>query len=156
MKQVKKFSIGEDIPDSAKFVCLGPDESFYYEIKSTKKELPENGQLFGDEPDPVVVNVLNHLNKKLDLQKGFQATSKEHAKYIHARLKEGFKEEDFITVIDNMYQVWNNEKMRYLLRPKTLFNGDMTSRLAKGQDHQKKAEEAFDKIDTLFERKKNQ
>lgn len=70
-------------------------------------------------PD-LVARVISYLNRKanVDYKPNTQAT----IRLIHAREKEGFKPEDFKTVIDNMCREWKNDpKMKKYLRPSTLF-----------------------------------
>lgn len=65
--------------------------------------------------------ILDYLNKKLNKSRGY-GKSKANVSKIHARLKEGFTVDDFITVIDYKYEQWNNDlKMQEFLRPETLF-----------------------------------
>ena len=72
--------------------------------------------------------VIDHLNKKANT--AFRATTKKTQQTIRARINEGFKEEDFYTVIDKKVSEWlNDEKMCKFLRPETLFGTKFESYL---------------------------
>ena len=72
-----------------------------------------------------VKKVISYLNKKAGT--AYKASSKETKKLIGARLNDGFKEEDFYTVIDNKVEEWGKppkagaKDMRPFIRPSTLF-----------------------------------
>ena len=64
--------------------------------------------------------IILYLNQKANVN--YRATSQKTQKHIKARLDEGFKLEDFKTVIDNKCTEWiGDEKMERYLRPETLF-----------------------------------
>ena len=64
--------------------------------------------------------IIEYLNEKAGTN--YKATSAKTKTAIHARLSEGFKPEDFITVIDKKCDTWlGDEKMEKYLRPSTLF-----------------------------------
>ncbi len=66
--------------------------------------------------------ILTHLNTKTG--KKFRAETKAFRTLVSARLKEGYKLEDFKKVIDIKYSQWHNDpKMAKYLQPSTLFNG---------------------------------
>lgn len=66
------------------------------------------------------IEIVNYLNEKTG--KHFLHSTKETAKLIEARLKEGRTVEDFKTVIDNKTAQWKDDpKMDDYLRPDTLF-----------------------------------
>lgn len=62
---------------------------------------------------------IDYLNKKAN--KNFKSDSKEHRKYIKARLNEKYTLEDFMKVIDNMCMAWIGTEWENYLRPSTLF-----------------------------------
>ena len=64
--------------------------------------------------------VIDYLNQKTS--KSFKSTTKKTQDLIKARLREGFKEEDFKRVIDIKTAEWGKDsKMQQYLRPETLF-----------------------------------
>ena len=75
-----------------------------------------------DEPEeePLNAKVLNYLNTKAGTK--YRTSSKTHLKWIDARIKEGYKYEDFVKVIDNKCAEWLYTNMEQYLRPSTLFS----------------------------------
>lgn len=71
--------------------------------------------------------VIDYLNEKAG--KNFKLVES-NKKHINARIKEGFKLEDFKKVIDNKVTEWkNDDKMNQYLRPETLFSSKFQSYL---------------------------
>ena len=107
------------------------------EIKYLKKEikmLKENNISANKETNKESLEVTNQINYekivgRLNQLTGasYWADSKNTITLINARVKDGFTEDDFITVIDKMCYLWNREPkkgekdMRLYLRPSTLF-----------------------------------
>lgn len=72
--------------------------------------------------------VIEYLNKKANTS--FRSTTKKTQQVIKARLDEGFKEDEFYTVIDKKVSEWlTDEKMSKFLRPETLFGTKFESYL---------------------------
>ena len=72
--------------------------------------------------------VIKHLNEKAS--KSFKYTTKKTKSCIDARIREGFKEEDFLKVIDIKTKEWkDNPDMSKYLRPETLFGTKFESYL---------------------------
>lgn len=67
----------------------------------------------------IINNIINHLN--IILGSKFKPGVQKTQDLITARLKEGFTEEDFYTVIDKKYAEWNGTDFAKYLRPSTLF-----------------------------------
>lgn len=63
--------------------------------------------------------IIDHLNEKT--KSNYRSTSAKTQTLIKARVKEGFTEEDFIKVIDNMVIRWTGTEWEQYLRPETLF-----------------------------------
>lgn len=64
--------------------------------------------------------IIDYLNQKAS--KSFKCTTKKTKSCIDARLREGFKEADFLKVIDIKTEEWkDNPNMNKYLRPETLF-----------------------------------
>lgn len=51
----------------------------------------------------------------------YKYTTKATKEYIHARLTDGYTEDDFKTVIDKKFAEWNGTEWEKYLRPQTLF-----------------------------------
>ena len=68
----------------------------------------------------IYISIISYLNEKAGTK--YKATTDKTKKAIHARLSEGFKVDDFKTVIDKKCAEWiGDEKMEKYLRPETLF-----------------------------------
>lgn len=66
--------------------------------------------------------IVTYLNKKIGT--GYQQGSQKTATSLNARLNEGYKPEDFKTVIDSKVAEWGNDAgQKKYLRPETLFGG---------------------------------
>ena len=75
--------------------------------------------------------VIDHLNEKTS--KSFKYTTKKTKSCIDARIREGFKEADFLKVIDIKTEEWkDNPHMSKDLRPETLFGTKFESYLQQG------------------------
>lgn len=76
----------------------------------------------------IYVSVCEYLNQKTG--KKYKPSSKATQGLIRARINEGFKQEDFLTVIDNQCVKWlTDPKMMEYLRPQTLFGTKFESYL---------------------------
>lgn len=84
------------------------------DIKHTDKK-PDIKPNICEESDEII----SYLNKKTGKQ--FRANTKSYAKYISARLSEGYTVEDFKHVIDVKCAEWMNTDHEQYLRPDTLF-----------------------------------
>jgi uncharacterized phage protein (TIGR02220 family) len=63
--------------------------------------------------------IVDYLNEKTGAN--YRSTTANTQTLIRARIKEGFKEEDFIKVIDNMVCKWQGTEWEQYLQPQTLF-----------------------------------
>ena len=63
--------------------------------------------------------VVDYLNSKAGTH--YRASSKTTQQHINARLAEGFKQEDFLRVVDNMWTAWKGTEWEQYMRPSTLF-----------------------------------
>ena len=103
-------------------------------IKSLKKEIEmlKNNNISAkenkikEEVDEINYEaIIDRLNKQTGAS--YKANTKSTKTLIKARFNEGFKEEDFLIVIDKMCYLWghepkkNEKDMRVYLRPSTLF-----------------------------------
>lgn len=71
--------------------------------------------------------IVDYLNKKAGTN--YKASTKKTKTCIHARLEEGFTEDDFITVIDKKCADWLGTEWEKFLRPETLFGTKFESYL---------------------------
>lgn len=73
-----------------------------------------------DDTKGKAVEIIDYLNEKAG--KRFSHKTKETAKHINARLKDGYTVDDFKRVIDNRVMKWaRDKKMKEYIRPDTLF-----------------------------------
>lgn len=71
--------------------------------------------------------IVNYLNQKLGTR--YRPDSVNTKKHIDARLKEGYKPDDFKIVIDKKYNDWIGTEYEKYLRPETLFGSKFESYL---------------------------
>lgn len=80
------------------------------------------------EPKSIHKDVIDYLNGKIGAR--YKASSAINKRLIDARVKEGYKLDDFKQVIDNKVASWANDtKMSKYLRPQTLFGTKFESYL---------------------------
>ena len=72
-----------------------------------------------EEDKRIYISIVEHLNQKTGAN--YKASTKKTQTCIHARLAEGYKLEDFKTVIDKKCAEWMNTEWEKYLRPETLF-----------------------------------
>lgn len=65
--------------------------------------------------------IIDYLNKRLGTE--YKYSTKKTKEVITARINEGFKGDDFKTVIENKIKDWKNTEHEKYLRPSTLFGG---------------------------------
>ena len=97
---------------------------------ATEEELEEDKNREDKEVTPSLPykNIIKHLNNEAD--KKYKHTTGKTQTLIKARFNEGFNEDDFINVIDNMVKEWKGDnKMDRYLRPETLFGTKFESYL---------------------------
>ena len=94
------------------------------------KETLHNNNIYNNKDnnnDNINVQILEYLNMKA--KKNYSAVPS-NLKHINARLKEGYKIEDFKKVVDLKIMQWGNDKtMKAYIRPKTLFSENFDSYL---------------------------
>ena len=71
--------------------------------------------------------IVDYLNQKAGTS--YKASTKKTKSCIHARLEEGFTQDDFITVIDKKCSEWLGTEWEKFLRPETLFGTKFESYL---------------------------
>ena len=91
------------------------------ESKESKEE-DNNGQEQAPAPSAhrLFSSIIDYLNKQA--KREYRPTTEKTKSLIRARLREGFTEQDFRTVIDKKVEEWlGDDKMDKYLRPSTLF-----------------------------------
>ena len=98
--------------------------------------------------------IIDYLNEKTN--SNFRYSSKATQTKIKARLNEGYKLDDFYTVIDKKVNEWKNTKMEIYLRPETLFGTKFESYLnqKEKQDVPSWFNQKFEKVEMTDEERK--
>ena len=105
------------------------------------------------------IYIVDYLNQKAGTN--YKASSKKTKTLIHARLEEGFTQDDFVTVIDKKCTEWLGTDMEKYLRPETLFgtkfegylNAKVTPTKPNGSEAPKNSTNEFmDKLQALYEK----
>lgn len=91
------------------------------ECNATEEDIEE------DIDKEIYINIVSYLNQKAGTN--YKPGTKKTHSCIHARIAEGFKEEDFKTVIDKKCAEWINTEWEKYLRPETLFGTKFESYL---------------------------
>lgn len=98
----------------------------YYQYKEITNKR-KNGSVKA-EPKAIHKEVIDYLNDKIGAR--YKASSDVSKRLIDARVKEGYKLDDFKQVIDNKVATWaQDQKMSKYLRPQTLFGTKFESYL---------------------------
>lgn len=97
-----------------------PDMENYTQLNTNKESTKELNTKVKEIYKESIEEIINYLNNKIDTH--YRTTTPKTKQLITARLNEGFKVDDFKTVIDNKYSTWfKDKKMCNYLRPETLF-----------------------------------
>ena len=79
--------------------------------------------------------IVEYLNKQTGFN--YRASSQKTQRFIHARLEEGFTQEDFEKVIDNKVKDWKGTDYEKFLRPETLFGTKFEGYLQMSKNNKK-------------------
>lgn len=102
------------------FVPELEDKEVPYIKEEFKEELKKKNNIVEKNLD-VVAEVIEYLNKKTN--RNYRIDNQSTQRFINARLKEGYKLEDFKDVINVTVKQWlHDPKMKTYLRPSTLFS----------------------------------
>lgn len=111
--------------------CIPPTHSNVYpvDIQMYTKDSSINNPSIKNKSININIykDVIDYLNLKTN--KKFTATSDATQRFIHARISEGFKLDDFKTVIDKKCIDWVGTEWEKYLRPQTLFGTKFESYL---------------------------
>ncbi len=124
----KEKNVREELykTDDSSFIdecVVGLQNLGYITYDSVKNEfIPRAPLLKLFEPNgDSITEIINHLNDKTGRR--FSTKTQSSRRFISGRLKEGYTVEDCKGVINTMVAKWGRDsKMRYYLRPETLFN----------------------------------
>ena len=97
-------------------------------VKGQQKDITNKDNKENKEINNILSDIVDYLNLKCGTN--YKASSDKTKRCINARLNEGFKLDDFKTVIDKKCASWlHNERMVQYLRPETLFGTKFESYL---------------------------
>ena len=105
-------------------------DSHATDIEEDKEIDKEDRVILSDKSDTEfdIDDVIDYLNRKTG--KSFRVNTQSYRSCIRARMREGFRKEDFFKVVDIKCAEWGNDrKMQEYLRPQTLFGTKMDSYL---------------------------
>lgn len=123
--------------------------------KSNEKvSLRENSENCSEESEEnntnneIIKNVVSYLNLVCGTR--YMSNAKKTRSCIIARINDGFKEEDFKTVINKKYKSWYGTRMQEYLRPETLFGTKFEGYLNQ-EIYEQKNDSYIDKINNRIE-----
>lgn len=99
------------------------------------KECKEKKDIVGQKPRPQIPfnEIVSFLNEKAG--KDFKSTTSTTKAHIRARWSEGYRVDDFKTVIESKYDDWKSDpEMQQYLRPQTLFGTKFESYLQSAKE----------------------
>ena len=79
----------------------------------------DNNTIYNNNKLNIFKEVISYLNEQANTS--FKSGNKANQRLISARVDEGYKLEDFKTVVDNMVAKWKGTEWEQYLRPQTLF-----------------------------------
>ena len=98
--------------------------------------------------------ILDDLNKRLSLERGFSSEPEKTQKLIQARMNEGYSIEDFINVNQKKVKQWLNDPIMYkFLRPETLYGSKFEGYLNEIKTNEVTASSQKPKYQTADERR---
>jgi len=109
-------------PSTSEINPNGPDENPTFSDEKPEQNI--NLLYSSNNINLLDINIYSRVVERLNEKAGsnFKANNKKTRSLISARIKEGYKEDDFFKVIDNMCREWlQDAKMQKYLRPETLF-----------------------------------
>ena len=92
----------------------------------------------------VYESIISYLNQKAGT--GYKSETNSYRTFINARLKSGYKIEDFYKVIDNKSNEWMGTDFQKFLRPETLFGNKFDSYLNQNVTKKTNQEIAYEQV----------
>ena len=102
----------------------GVKEKEKVKVKVKVKDIPEKSicKKRATITQQAICFILDDLNTRLSLKRGFKGSAENTKKIIQARMSEGYSTEDFITVNQKKVNQWlDDPEMSKFLRPETLY-----------------------------------
>ena len=112
------------------------------EIEKEKRNRIKNKEkeTYIEKEDLQCKEIIEHLNNVTGCD--YKTDSKNTIMLIEKHIKEGYKKEDFISVIDKKYKEWKDTEREIYVRPETLFGDKFESYV-----NQKEKKSVFDDVD---------
>ena len=110
----------------------------------------------------IIKRIIDYLNNKCNTR--YRYNTENTVKHINARLSDGYREDDFYTVIDKKHDEWTGTRMEKFLRPETLFSPSnfesyLNQKIVKDGYHNRTAEmlqESYSMISNWVKRKEEE
>ena len=123
---------------------------------NTDKSITKKSNTNNTDRNNNIAAVVAYLNEKAGTS--YRASSKATARHIEARLNEGYKLQDFYSVIDKKVAEWKGGEMEKYLRPETLFgskfegylNARVTANNRRGANGVLMDDRTADELDAIF------
>ncbi len=124
LELLEKQSSCKSIKKQLKSTQILIDTEFVGNVKSDKKAIKKQSESSREEEKPreyteIYKRIIGYLNMVCGTD--YKHTTKATRESIHARLKDGYTEDDFKTVIDKKFAEWKGTEWEKYLRPQTLF-----------------------------------
>lgn len=119
--------------------------------KTIEKPLKSINEKTTKSNNDLIKKIIDYLNEKTN--KKFTIKNKQTLRFINARIKDGYNENDFKKVIDIKTEKWLNTSMEDYLRPQTLFSQKMEGYLNE-KNNKKKPNERFQKTQSAVDKAK--
>lgn len=127
----------------------------YENCKADFKKVKETNTSNNTVTNTFIKYVVDYLNDKADTK--YKCNGQNTIKHIKARINDGFKLDDFKTVIDKKVAEWKGSEMEKYLRPETLFGTKFESYLnakvinqRRGANGVKLADDNDNSLDDVF------
>lgn len=132
----------ESLNEDLKKIKSGTENSLVQELKNVQGIKTDNINTDKNNIMSICSEVIQYLNQVAG--KKYKPDTPSHQKYIKARLKEGYKLDDFKYVVDVMTAKWTGTDFQQYLQPQTLFGNKfdnyLNQQMPKQQNVQKQDE----------------
>ncbi len=124
LELLEKQSTCEAVVKQSRSTKILINTSFLSSGRSSKKAIKKQSQSSREEEKPnedteIYKRIIDYLNMVCGTD--YKHTTKATRESIHARLEDGYTEDDFKTVIDKKFAEWKGTEWEKYLRPQTLF-----------------------------------
>lgn len=141
LELLEKQSTCESVVKQSRSTKILINTSFMSGSQSDKKAIKKQSESSREEEKPkedteIYKRIIGYLNMVCGTD--YKHTAKATRESIHARLEDGYTEDDFKTVIDKKFTEWKGTEWEKYLRPQTLFRpsnfeGYLNQKVVKGR-----------------------